>query len=136
MKCSFDTSVFKNTSFRKTEKVPFENVNFDSILLTNFSAAPASLFLVNLCVTSGDQYWSKVCGMVLKFLTLMFLYTMEIFTQNINVSIAQSVEWRIVDLEVMGSYPATAVNFLFDISIIWGNEPNGEQEQQQEEQLK
>ena len=24
--------------------------------------------------TSGDQYWSKVCGMALKFLTLMFLF--------------------------------------------------------------
>ena len=39
--------------------------------------------------------------------------------------------------KVVGSIPASAINFLFDISFIWGNEPNGEQEQQQEqEQLK
>ena len=56
---------------------------------------------------------------------------MEFFHRIINVSIAQSVEWQTVELKVMGSIPASAVNFLFDISFIRGNEPNGEQEQEQ-----
>ena len=55
-------------------------------------------------------------------------------TQNINVSIAQSVEWQTVELKVVGSIPASAVNFLICISLIRGNEPNGEQQEEEEQQ--
>ena len=76
--------------------------------------------------------------MVLKFLTLMFLYSMEFLHPEYQY---QSVEWQTVELKIVGSIPASAVNFLFDISLNWGNEPNGEQqeehqEQQEQQQLK
>ena len=41
-----------------------------------------------------------------------------------------------MELRFVGSIPASTVNFLFDISFKWGNEPNGEQVEQEQQQLK
>ena len=53
--------------------------------------------------------------------------------RNIYGSVAQSVEWWPVEQEVRGSNPAVGKNILNDISFIWGNEPNGEQGQEQQQ---
>ena len=62
--------------------------------------------------------------------------TINFHINNIYGSVAQSVEWWPVEQEIRGSITASCNIFLNDISFIWGNEPNGEQEQQEEQQLK
>ena len=44
--------------------------------------------------------------------------------------------YKIMQSISRGSIPDTSKKFLNDISFIWGNEPNGEQQVQEEQQLK
>ena len=55
------------------------------------------------------------------------------YINNSYGSVAQSAEWWPVEQEDWGWNPASGKIDLIDIPFIWGNEPNGEQQEQQQQ---
>ena len=60
-----------------------------------------------------------------------FFIEINFHINNIYGYVAQSVEWWPVEQEISGLILASGKNFKNDISFTWGNEPNGEQQEQQ-----